>query len=126
MNKKILTFLGIALIILAVMLIAGFLAYKFLIVEKSNNKLQLSEYCREIFDGIKKNDSEELADLYDDIKLKRVDPSLVFTACDYDSEEVVKECMEREKKYQDKLVCMQDLLNRFNISKEDLLKVKEF
>jgi len=117
----------VLIVILFAIILGGILTISFTkIIEESAKPGNLSQNCIKILNEIKNSNPEELGDLYDDIIIRKMDPSLVFTACDYGPEEGLRACMEREKIYYDKLVCMQNLLNDSRISKEQLMKIENF
>lgn len=87
---------------------------------------QLSSACQVKLSKIKRSDPAELVTLYEELVEQQLVPEIMSNGCDFGPESVYQECLKREEIHRQKLVCMQELVEKLGITKQDLLTTQVF
>lgn len=136
-NKGSFALVSSLVIVLVCLLIGGFLWYQYYgisreVVDVGNDGMNtlisegVSEECRELLNNIKRTDSGELVQLYEELVEQYVIPEIVAAGCDYGPESVHKKCLQREEVHRKELICMQKFIAESGITKQELRNVESF
>ena len=87
---------------------------------------QLSSACQTELRQIKRSDPAELVTLYEELVEQQLMPEIVSGSCDFGPESVYQACSKREEIHRQKLVCMQELIAKLGITKQELLTTQAF
>ena len=87
---------------------------------------QLSSACQTELRQIKRSDPAELVTLYEELVEQQLMPEIVSGSCDFGPESVYQACLKREEIHRQKLVCMQELIAKLGITKQELLTTQAF
>lgn len=98
------------------------------IIEETQEPMpgQLSSACQAELSQIKRSDPAELVTLYEELVEQQLMPEIVSGGCDFGPESVYQACIKREEIHRQKLVCMQELIAKLGVTKQDLLTTQAF